>query len=68
MKALMWLFYTEQSDGVQIVNYRNGREYGLTELPRISVEVYCPQTNTIYEFFGCFDTGLSANRSVMSAP
>ena len=24
------------------------------ELPRLSVDGYCPETNTVYEFFGCF--------------
>jgi len=31
-----------------------GHEYRLPELPRLSVDVYCPETNTVYEFSGCF--------------
>ena len=53
-KALMWLLHMEETGGVQIMHCRNGREYRLPELPRFSVVVYCPQTNTIYDFFGCF--------------
>jgi len=44
----------EETDGVQILHCRNGREYMLPELSRISVDGSCPQTNTIYEFFSCF--------------
>ena len=33
---------------------RNGREYSLPELPNFSVDGYCPETNKIYEIFGCF--------------
>jgi len=33
---------------------RNGREYGFPELPNFSVDGYCPQTNTVFEFFDCF--------------
>jgi len=67
-KALMWMLHMEQTHRVQIVHCQNGREYRLPELPRFSVDGYYPHTNTIYEFFGCFGTGIRANRSVMSAP
>ena len=53
-KALMWLLHEEETDGVKIMHCRNGREYRLQELPRFSVDGYCPDTNTVYEFFGCF--------------
>ena len=53
-KAVMWLMYTEQTYGVKIKHGRNGRECRLPELPNFSVDGYCPQTNTIYEFSDCF--------------
>jgi hypothetical protein len=56
-KAMMWLLHMEQTDGVEIKHARNGREYRLPELPRFSVDGYCPETNTAYEFFGCFHHG-----------
>jgi len=56
-KALMWLLHIEQKDGKNIMNCRNGREYKPQEVPRISVDVYCPETNTVYEFLGCFWQG-----------
>ena len=65
-KALMWLLHMEETDGVQIMHCRNGREYRLPELPNFSVDGYCHETNTIYAFFGCFGTGIDANRSGMS--
>ena len=62
----MWLLHMEETDGVQIMHCRNGREYRLPELPNFSVEDYCPETNTIYEYFAVFGTGIHANRSGMS--
>jgi len=56
-KATMWLFHMEHTDGVTIKHARNGREYRLPELPRLSLDGYCAETNTIYEFFGCYWNG-----------
>ena len=47
----MWLMYREQTDGCTIKHTRNGREYRIPELPRLSVEGFCAETRTIYEFF-----------------
>jgi len=47
----------EQTDGCRIMHARNGREYRLPELPKYSVDGYCPETNVVYEFFGCFYHG-----------
>jgi len=44
----------EQTDGVNIVHCRNGREFKPPEVPRINVDGYCPETNKIYVLFGCF--------------
>jgi G:T-mismatch repair DNA endonuclease (very short patch repair protein) len=49
----MWLLHLQQTDGVVIKHARNGREYKLPELPHFSVDGYCAETNTIYEYFGC---------------
>jgi len=53
----MWLLHMEQTDGVKVMHALNGREYKLPELPRFSVDCYCPETRTIYEFFGCYFHG-----------
>ena len=53
-KAIMWLFHMEQTDGEAINHARNLREYRLPELPHFSVDGYCAETNTIYEFFGSY--------------
>jgi len=53
-KALMWILHMEQTDGCTIMNARNGREFRLPELPRYSVDGYCAETRTVYEFLGCF--------------
>jgi len=47
MKALMWLLHMEEKDGVQITHCRKGHEYRLPELPRLSVDGYYPETNTV---------------------
>jgi len=44
----------EETEEVKIMHCRNGREYRPPELARLSVDGYCPETNTVYEFFGCF--------------
>jgi hypothetical protein len=44
----------EQTDGVAIKDARNGREYRLPELRHFSVDGYCAETNTIYEFIACY--------------
>ena len=53
-KALMWLVYMERTDGCAIMHGRNGREYRLPELPNYSVDGYCAESRTVYEFLGCF--------------
>jgi len=65
---MMWLMHMKQTDGVQIMQCRNRLEYRLQELPSVNVGGYCPLTDTVYEFLGCFWLGHPANRSEMSAP
>jgi G:T-mismatch repair DNA endonuclease (very short patch repair protein) len=36
---------------------RNSREYRLPGLPHFSVDGYCAETRTVYEFLGCFFHG-----------
>jgi len=47
----------ELTDGVKIIHGPNGREYKVPDLPQFSVDAYCPETRTIYEFFGCYFHG-----------
>jgi G:T-mismatch repair DNA endonuclease (very short patch repair protein) len=56
-KALMWLLHIEQVDGCHIMHAINGREYRLPELPHFSVDGYCAESRTVYEFLGCFYDG-----------
>ena len=53
----MCLLHMEGNDGVKIIHCRNGRDYKLPELPNFSVDDYCPETRTVYEFFGCYFHG-----------
>jgi len=56
-KAMMWLLHMEETDGVKTMHGRNGCEYKVPELPHFSVDGYCPETRTIYEYFGCYFHG-----------
>jgi len=49
----------DQTDWVEIKHARNGRDYRLPELHYLSVDGYCPETITVYGFFGCFWHGIS---------
>ena len=51
-KAMMWLVYREQTDGCSILHTINGREDRLPELPCLSLDGFCAETRTVYEFFG----------------
>ena len=53
----MGLLHMEQTDGLAINHTRNGREYRLPELPHFSVDGFCAETNTVYEFFGWYFNG-----------
>ena len=53
----MWLVHRERTDGCTILHGRNGREYRLPELPHFSVDGFCPETKTVYEFMGCYFHG-----------
>ena len=52
-KALIRLLYMAQIDGMKIMHGRNVREYKVPEVPHFSVDGYCPETCTLYEFFWC---------------
>jgi G:T-mismatch repair DNA endonuclease (very short patch repair protein) len=56
-KALMRLLHMEQADECRIMHARNGSEYRLPVLPHFSVDGYCAETRTVYEFLGCFYHG-----------
>ena len=49
--------FQRKKDGRKILHGRNGRKYRLPELPRFSVDGFCPETKTVYEFFGCYYHG-----------
>jgi hypothetical protein len=51
-KALMWLVHREQTDGCKILHGGNGREYRLPDVPDLSLDGFCVETGTVYEFFG----------------
>ena len=45
------------TDGVDIKHARNRREYRLPDLPHFSVNGYCAEMNSVYEYYGCHGHG-----------
>ena len=58
-KALMWLVHRERTDRFNISYGRNRPEFRLPKLPSLSVDGYCHETRTVYDFHGCFWHGHS---------
>jgi len=56
-KALKWLLHMERTDGCHVQHARNGQEFRPPELPHYSVDGYCAETRTIYDFLGCYYHG-----------
>ena len=59
VKQILWLEYEMNRTGTFIQYARNGGEVRLTVVGGRVVEVdgYCAETNTVYEFDGCFYHG-----------
>jgi hypothetical protein len=49
-KAMMCFIYREQTNGCQIMHGRNERKYRLLERHHLSVDEFCEETKTVYEF------------------
>ena len=66
----MWPVYRKELDGCRIMLGRNGLEYKLPALPLLSVNGLCEETNTVYEFCGCYWHGHTSLpfRSVSTGP
>jgi len=43
--------------GHKIIHGRNRREYRLPDLHHFSVDGFCSETSTVYEFLGCYYHG-----------
>ena len=50
-EALQWLSYTAEKEGVRIQHHRNGGE---KRVGRYSLDGYCEETHTAYEYQGCY--------------
>jgi len=53
----MWILLLHEEGKFKILHARNGREYRLPESPEFSVDGYCAETRTVFEFMGCFFHG-----------
>ena len=50
-EALQWLSYTAEKEGIHIQHARNGGE---KRVGRYSLDGYCEETHTAYEYQGCY--------------
>ena len=50
-EALQWLSYTAEKEDIRIQHVRNGGE---KRIGRYSLDGYCQETNTAYEYQGCY--------------
>ena len=50
-EALQWLSYTAEKEGIRIQHHRNGGEKCVG---RYSLDGYCEETHTAYEYQGCY--------------
>ena len=67
-KALMWPLHLSEVDDCKIIHAGKGREYRLQESPCFSVDGYCAETRTVYEYLGCFSKAANAVLFVISKP
>ena len=50
-EALQWLSYTADKEGIHIQHHRNGGE---KRVGPYSLDGYCEETHTVYEYQGCY--------------
>ena len=50
-EALQWLSYTAEKEGIRIQHHRNGGE---KRVGNYSLDGYCEETHTAYEYQGCY--------------
>ena len=54
VEAIKWLSYTAEKEGIHIQHVRNGGE---KRVGNYSLDGYCEETHTAYEYQGCFSHG-----------
>jgi len=67
-KALIWLLHMEEMDSVKRMHCRNSREHRLPELPRFSVDGYCPKAHKSRSSLAASIPATRASRSVTTPP
>jgi tRNA(Glu) U13 pseudouridine synthase TruD len=53
-KQMQWLKYLAHKHNLNIIHCLNGNEF---KIDKYSVDGYCKETNTVYEFQGCYFHG-----------
>ena len=57
-EALQWLSYTADKEGIRMQHHRNGGE---KRVGRYSLDGYCEETHTAYEYQGCYWHGKNSH-------
>ena len=57
-EALQWLSYTAEKEGIRMQHHRNGGEKCVG---RYSLDGYCEETHTAYEYQGCYWHGKNSH-------
>jgi len=61
IKALQWLAYIGRKRNY-VTHAGNWQEVHFTGLPNLKVDVYCAETNEVFEYLGCFGMGVHVCR------
>ncbi|CAM9215636.1 unnamed protein product, partial [Heterosigma akashiwo] len=55
VRSIQWLNEIAERDGIEIQHAENGGEYSVTS--KLKVDGFCAETNTVFQFHGCFYHG-----------
>ncbi|CAM9291642.1 unnamed protein product, partial [Heterosigma akashiwo] len=55
VRSIQWLNEIAERDGIEIQHAENGGEYSVTS--KLKVDGFCKETNTVFQFHGCFYHG-----------
>ena len=58
VEALQWLAYNGQTRK-NITHAGYGREVNFPSVPNVKVDGYCAETREVFEYLGCFGTGIN---------
>jgi hypothetical protein len=67
VEALQWLAYIGRTKD-NLIRAGNGREVRLPEVTNLKVDGICHETNEVFEYLGCFGTGVCPACPIGTSP